>query len=315
MTDEIREVLEPSADRVISDRTKILGKRCDMRTVGLWQSIRLRITMPYKFWLALACLIGWFPRNLAADEAPTAAPTLVVAHRGLLKHSPENTLSNFRACLELRIGFEVDVRRSKDGHLVCVHDDTVDRTTNGHGPVSELTLEQIKRLDAGAWFGPKFQGERIPTFDEVLTVIEKHAHDPVLIAIDLKAQDIEADCVKAAKAKGMLGRLLFIGNSIDDPRVRRKLREADATAHVACLAQTAKDLEAAIGEKDSDWAYLRFVPTHEELNRVHKARKRAFIAGPTVAGLERENWRQATLAGIDAILTDYPLDLALNASR
>lgn len=271
--------------------------------------------MPHRFLLVLACLIGWLSLSFSAEEPPATVKPLVVAHRGLLKHSPENTLSNFRACLELRIGFEVDVRRTKDGHLVCVHDDTVDRTTNGHGAVSELTLEQIKRLDAGAWFAPTFQGERIPTFDEVLTVIEKHAHDPVLIAIDLKAQDIEADCVKAAKAKGMLGRLLFIGNSIDDPKVRRKLREADAAAHVACLAQTAKDLEAAIGDKDSDWAYLRFVPTHDDVDRVHKARKRAFIAGPTVAGLERENWRLATLAGIDAILTDYPLDLAQNAIR
>ena len=235
---------------------------------------------------------------------------LVVAHRGLLKHAPENTLANFRACLELRLGFEVDIRRSKDGVLVCVHDDTVDRTTNGRGAVDALTLPQLKKLDAGAWFDVKLQGERIPTFEEVAAAIKQHSRLPVLIAIDLKAEGIEADTVRIANAHGVLDRLLFIGNAIDNPAVRRKLREADAAAHFACLAQTSGNLVASIADKDSDWAYLRFVPTREELGRIHKAGKRAFIAGPTVAGLERANWQSAMLAGMDGILTDFPLELA-----
>ncbi len=263
--------------------------------------------MPYKLLLVLACLCCSLPLSLAADDPPATAQTLVVAHRGLLKHSPENTLSNFRACLELRFGFEVDVRRTKDGHLVCVHDDTVDRTTKGYGAVSDMTLEQTQRLDASARFDPKFQGERIPTFDEVLTVIEKHARDPVLIAIDLKAQDIEADCVKAAKAKGVLGKLLFIGTTIESPQVQRKLKGTDLAAQVARLAVK---LPPAVGDSELDWAYLRFVPTRDEVAQIHKAGKRVFIAGPTVAGLERANWIAAIRAGVDAILTDYPLELA-----
>lgn len=257
---------------------------------------------------AVAVLIGAVSVGLSAE--PTSAPPLIVAHRGLLKHSPENTLSNFRACLELRIGFEVDVRRSQDGVLVCLHDDTVDRTTDGHGAVSALMLKELKQLDAGTWFGAAFRGERIPTFGEVVSMIKQQGRERALIAIDLKAQSIEADCVKGAKANGVLGQLLFIGNAIDDPLVRRKLRVADAFTHVACLAQTSKDLEAAIADKDSDWAYLRFVPSREEIDRIHKAGKRAFIAGPTVVGIERANWRSAMLAGTDAILTDYPLELA-----
>ncbi|MFM9963805.1 MAG: DUF885 family protein [Planctomycetaceae bacterium] len=244
---------------------------------------------------------------LFAADSVTLPEPLVVAHRGLLKHSPENTRGNFRACLELRIGFEVDVRRTKDGHLVCVHDDTVERTTKGAGAVSELTLDAIKQLDAGARFGSNFQGERIPTFDEVLDVIAKHARDPVLIAIDLKAADIEADCIKAAKAKGVLSRLLFIGNTIEKPQVRSKLKEAHVSAQVASLAA---NLAQALADKDSDWAYLRFVPTRDEVTQIHKSGKRVFLAGPTVAGLERANWIAALRAGVDAILTDYPLELA-----
>ena len=70
---------------------------------------------------------------LLAVQLCAAEPPLIVAHRGLLLHAPENTLANFRACLELRLGFEFDVEKTKDGHLVCIHDGTVDRTANGTG--------------------------------------------------------------------------------------------------------------------------------------------------------------------------------------
>ncbi|MCX7420409.1 MAG: DUF885 family protein [Planctomycetia bacterium] len=246
-----------------------------------------------------------------ADESPSGSKPLIVAHRGLLKHAPENTLSNFRACLELRIGFEVDVRRSKDGHLVCVHDETVDRTTNGRGAVNEMTLDELKLLDAGSWFNEKFKTDRIPTFDEVLDVIAKHSHNSELIAIDLKAPNIEADCVNAAKAKGVLARLLFIGNTIEKHQVREKLKEADASAHVARLAIELQS--SALTKDDEDWCYLRFLPTRDEVDRIHKAGKRAFIAGPTVVGIEHTNWQAALYAGVDGILTDYPLELAADS--
>jgi glycerophosphoryl diester phosphodiesterase len=256
--------------------------------------------------LGRVCLILAAVLSIGADKPNP----LVVAHRGLLKHTPENTLSNFRACLELRVGFEVDVRRTKDGHLVCVHDDSVDRTTNGRGAVRSLTLDELQKLDAGTWFGKAFQGERIPTLDEVLTTLGKQTRSPVLIAIDLKVQEIEADTVRLAKSRGVLDQLLFIGTAIDDVEVRRKLRAADPSAHVACLAGAVGDLPAAVDDKTSDWAYLRFVPAPDDIARIHKAGKRAFIAGPTVAGLEHDNWKRAMQSGIDGLLTDFPLELA-----
>lgn len=254
-------------------------------------------------------VLGVVLTSACSTAEPQSDSVLPVAHRGLLKHAPENTRSNFRAALELRLGFEVDVRRSKDGTLVCVHDDTVDRTTNGHGAVNSLTLTELRKLDAGSWFRPAFRGERIPTFEEVLELIARHGHPPVLIAIDLKAEQIEADCVKAAKAHQVLDRLLFIGNAINSPQVRRQLRASDPHVHVACLANHANELAAAIEDRDSNWCYLRFIPTGSEVDRVHAAGKKVFIAGATVAGIERDNWRLATSAGTDAILTDYPLEL------
>jgi len=143
--------------------------------------------MNTKLYVALSalCLLAVPLMSIAAE------PPLIVAHRGLLLHAPENTLANFRACLELRLGFEFDVERTNDGQLVCIHDDTVDRTTNGTGKVSELTLEEIRRLDAGSWFDPKFADEKVPTIEEVLMLVAEYSQHNVLIAVDLKAEGVD----------------------------------------------------------------------------------------------------------------------------
>lgn len=99
-----------------------------------------------------------------------AAP-LVIAHRGASDAAPENTLAAFRqAAADGADCIEFDVACTADGELVVLHDDTVNRTTDGAGPVNELTLKQVKRLDAGRWKGEQFAGERIPTLDETLSL-------------------------------------------------------------------------------------------------------------------------------------------------
>jgi glycerophosphoryl diester phosphodiesterase len=105
-----------------------------------------------------------------------------------------------------------------------------------------------------------------------------------------------------------LPRLLFIGRAITLPEVRARLRNADPAAHVGRLAQTPADLPAALADPSGDWAYLRFVPTQAQVEAVHRAKKRVFIAGPTVAEKQPENWRAAQAAGVDGFLTDEPLE-------
>jgi glycerophosphoryl diester phosphodiesterase len=149
------------------------------------------------------------------------AQTLVVAHRGLFRHAPENTLAAFSACLDLRLGMELDVRRTKDGVLVCLHDATLDRTTDGKGPVAEFTLAELQRLDAGRWFHADFAGERIPTLDAVFALIAARGHDTTRVMLDLKIDDakVEADTVTLAKKHGVLSRCVFIGTTITSPTV------------------------------------------------------------------------------------------------
>jgi len=234
---------------------------------------------------------------------------LIVAHRGLLRHAPENTLANFRACLELRLGFEFDVERTKDGHLVCIHDGTVDRTTNGTGKVSEMTLAQIRELDAGSWFDPKFAGEKVPTVEEVLKLIAEYRQHNILVAVDLKAEKVEQDVVRLAEKHKVLHRLLFIGRTISEPKVRERIMKTSVKAHAAAVANNADEFAKALAASNSDWVYVRFLPSKEQIEAVHRAKKRAFIAGSTVSGKLPKNWQHCADVGLDAILTDYALVL------
>lgn len=266
--------------------------------------------------LLLACCTLMIPAATAqqpadvASAGKTSSRPMVVAHRGLLLHSPENTLANFSACLQLRLGFELDVRRTRDGHLVCVHDETVDRTTNGKGRVEDLTLSEIQKLDAGSWFDPAFHGLGVPTLDEVLALVRQCPDDKVLIAVDLKADDerLEAHCVRLAEQHRVLDQLLFIGRTIELFEVRCRLRDAHPRAHAAALANAQDQLSGAVADVTADWVYVRFIPTAEQAAQVHAAGKRLFIAGPLVAGNEPTNWSRAQAIGIDAILTDHPLE-------
>ncbi len=93
----------------------------------------------------------------------------VIAHRGASAVAPENTMAAFRRAQAMGADcIETDLHLSRDGRLVIVHDATLERTTNGSGPVKNHTLAELRELDAGRWFGEDFAGERLPTIDELL---------------------------------------------------------------------------------------------------------------------------------------------------
>lgn len=128
-----------------------------------------------------------YEKFFPAPVKPARFPVAVIAHRGFARVAPENTLSAFRAALEADADMlELDVHRTRDGHLVVMHDNDVDRTTDGAGDVEDMTLEQVKQLDAGAWFSPNFAGERVPTLDEVLALARGRAN----VMIELKGRKV-----------------------------------------------------------------------------------------------------------------------------
>lgn len=232
---------------------------------------------------------------------------VLIGHRGLPTHAPEETLATFNACIDLRVGVELDVRRSRDGQLICLHDPSVDRTTNGKGKVGALSLRELRQLDAGKKFDPAFAGERIPTLEEFFALL-KARKATILVAIDLKEPDCEVDVVKLAEKYAVLPQLVFIGLAIEDPRVRANLKDASPSAVRAALCSAADRLEASIADTSAEWVYLRFIPTIDEVKAIHAAKKKVLLVGTLVMGNEPGNWGRGRAAGVDAMLTDFPLE-------
>ncbi|KUO49527.1 MAG: hypothetical protein APF76_03185 [Desulfitibacter sp. BRH_c19] len=113
----------------------------------------------------------------------------ILAHRGVSRRAPENTLAAFKKALDLGLGgIELDIQMSKDGHVIVLHDEKVDRTTDGKGFIKDMTLEDIKKLDAGSWFGDEFIGEKVLLLEEVLEFIGDRGF---IINIELKSGIIQ----------------------------------------------------------------------------------------------------------------------------
>lgn len=126
---------------------------------------------------------------------------LVIAHRGYKGLYPENTLASFDAAI--RHGaemIELDITLTKDRKVVVIHDDTVDRTTNGTGNVRTFPLKKLQRLDAGSWFDSRFSGERIPTLADVLDL----AKDNISVNIEIKSSAWEFSAPEDAIEKQVL---------------------------------------------------------------------------------------------------------------
>ena len=95
-----------------------------------------------------------------------------IAHRGASGIAPENTLIAFKKAIEIGVdAVELDLHGTADGEVVVIHDASLDRTTNHHGPINQTSLETVKRADAGGWFAPEFAGEPVPTLVESLECI------------------------------------------------------------------------------------------------------------------------------------------------
>lgn len=148
---------------------------------------------------------------------------LIVAHRGDSANAPENTLAAFRLALENGAdGIELDVMLSADQKLVVIHDDTLDRTTNGHGQVGNMPLAALRELDAGSWFRPEFKGEPIPLLDEVFAEFG----GKFLINVELKNYKTPKDqlpelVVALIKKHGIAGSVLLSSfNARNLPRAK-----------------------------------------------------------------------------------------------
>ncbi|MFH1527142.1 MAG: glycerophosphodiester phosphodiesterase family protein [Bacteroidota bacterium] len=149
---------------------------------------------------------------------------LIIAHRGASAVAPENTIIAFKKAMELHANaIELDVRQTKDNQLVVLHDATVNRTTNGRGGIATMTLAEVRKLDAGSWFDPHFKNERIPTFHEVIEILDT----ATILIIEIKEGNetypgIEEQVLNLVKTNRLEGQVIL---KSFDQRVLRRIKE------------------------------------------------------------------------------------------
>lgn len=134
-------------------------------------------------------------------ENPLEKDFIIIAHRGASGYAPEHTMEAYKLAVEMEADYvELDLHETKDGALVAMHDETVDRTTNGHGKVSDLTLKEIKELDAGMWFNNSFEGLTVPTLEEIFIEFG----NSVNYYIEIKSYGMEEELVSLLEAYDLL---------------------------------------------------------------------------------------------------------------
>lgn len=180
---------------------------------------------------------------------------VVIGHRGASAYFPENTISAFRAAYEMGAEMiELDILLSKDGVPVAIHDETLDRTTNGKGLVADYSLEELRKLDAGLWFGEEHAGEQIPTLEEVL----EFAKGKIALNIEIKTEavtdvlsgGIEEKALSLVKKYGMEDYVLF---SSFDYRAISHLKQLDVDISAALLYEKSQSAGRTPSELIQDY--------------------------------------------------------------
>ena len=258
----------------------------------------------YRFLFSATLMIGMGGVGIAQ-----AADPILVGHRGLFRHAPENTLPAFAACLELGMGFELDIRTTKDGHLVVVHDDDVQRTTNGSSrSLRDMTLAEIRLLDAGSWFDPAYAGVQLPTLEDILALVKARKRGTTVIALNVKqiTQEGEAKLVALVEKYGLFDDSFAFDQ---DAATSRRLKALNPGFRIGQNVGR-KTLDARLKENFLDVFLVTFAATAEEVNQMHDQQKQVLFnfAGPGEFRRNPAVWKLVRDAGIDGMLTDFPLE-------
>ena len=230
----------------------------------------------------------------------------VVAHRGASGHAPENTMAAFRRAVEMGARFiETDLHLTRDARVVAIHDSTLDRTTNGHGLVDSMPLEEVRALDAGAWFtsplSESFAGERIPTLDEIVRFAKE---TDVIFYLEIKSDStwgVEHAVVAALRDTGEAARALILSF---DPATLISVNRLDQTMMTGYLCEhPSNDLvERTVRAGARQIAPRGDLVTPEMVKKAHQAGLQ--VVAWTIN--EPDQMRRLITAGVDGIMSDYP---------
>lgn len=236
------------------------------------------------------------------------AETRACAHRGDAAVAPENTLPAIQSAVEKGAHMiEFDVGATKDGHLVILHDNTVDRTTNGKGKLVDLTFDEVRALDAGAWFDEKFAGTQVPTLRETLEIIP---HE-IWCNVHLKSgAGIAEKSALVIQEMGRLDHCFLAASKEQTEEARAAVPDIKICDMSQRLGDRQKYIAGAIVLK-ADFIQLFYgngmLNLKDDVTQLHQNGLQVNWFGAS----QEEPIRQLADAGIDFILTD-DLDLCLN---
>jgi glycerophosphoryl diester phosphodiesterase len=226
----------------------------------------------------------------------------IIAHRGASGYAPENTMAAFERAVQLGAGFiETDLQLTRDGRFVAIHDGTLERTTNGRGTVHKHTLAQLRELDAGRWFDRQFEGQQIPTLEEVLEFARTH---DVVFYLEIKykaAWGMHHALAAALRRPEYAARSIVISF---DPATLGAVREADPTIVTGLLLDQRRldPVQEALEVGARQLCLRGDLVTPKLIDKAHRA------------GLQVTAWtlndlaamRVAVGCGIDGVMTDLP---------
>ncbi len=228
----------------------------------------------------------------------------VIAHRGYSSQAPENTMAAFGKALDVgNTHWELDVQMTKDGEVVVIHDETVDRTSDGEGLVKDLTLDQLRQLDFGSWFDEAFTAERIPLLSDVLQTASEH---DVWLNIELKTgivqyPEIEQRVIDLIHQYDM-GQQVAISSF--NHYSLKKVKEICPAMPIGLLYM------AGLYEP---WHYAARLGA-EALHPLYRSIVPEIVAGAKAAGIALRPFtvdepaliQRMIAAGVDGIITNYP---------
>jgi len=237
------------------------------------------------------------------------APPWIVAHRGYRQKYPENTLAACKAAVEAGVSMiELDVNFSRDRKVVVIHDATLERTTDGHGAVSDNTMAELKKLDAGSWFDPRFADQHLPELSEVLDLVNGRAR----VNIEIKAHAyehnhppdaIEKQVVELVKQKNMQDSVLISSFEIDILVQIASMQEPAAIALISKTPVSNRIIEICTSLKVFSWHPDHLIVTPRQVDMMHVAGLKVFPYNVDTY----EDYVKMMKMKVDGVITDDPV--------
>lgn len=266
------------------------------------------LALVWVMWSGLAVM-------LPESEEPTCEcnPDFhLISHRGGAAMAPENTIAAFEEARKISADISMDLSVTSDGELVLMHDDYVDRTTDGHGLLCEMSLQSVQQLDAGSWFSPDYAGERIPTLTEVFDTFG----NTTLYHMDLKKRkscvgisqlEVVDKVVQVIWKKGLQQNVAF---TVEDAEVltyvKRRLPDATILASINVLYTLAplSSMWAFVDKTGADGVSAHFLMPMLKNVLVEAKKRQKKVVIYTVDSMYVSRWLECL--GVDGIITNFP---------